>query len=96
LTLVKRYLVSPFFQKIKQERSVLLSLLERGASEQKIIYILEEFTWGEMKGKEVPSQSLAKEVGTVLELLRQNSSCQLFGSMRIWISPGEDKEFLGP
>jgi hypothetical protein len=41
---------------------VLLGILEQGAAEQKIIYILEEFTWGEMEGKEVPCQSLAKEV----------------------------------
>jgi hypothetical protein len=48
-----------------------------------------------MEGKEVPSQSLAKEVGTVLEPLRQNSPGQLLGSMKIWISPGEGKEVLG-
>jgi hypothetical protein len=52
---------------------VLLAILERGAAEQEIIYILEEFTQGETEGKEVPSQSLAKEVGTVPEPLRQNS-----------------------
>jgi hypothetical protein len=34
---------------------VLLAILERGAAEQEIIYILEEFTWGEMEGKEAPS-----------------------------------------
>jgi hypothetical protein len=56
---------------------------------------LEEFTQGDMEGKEVPSQSLAKEFGTALEPLRQNSSGQLLGSMRIWISPGEGKEVLG-
>jgi hypothetical protein len=49
-----------------------------------------------MEGKEVPTQSLAKKVGTVLEPLRQNSPGQLLGSMRIWISPGEGKEILGP
>jgi hypothetical protein len=49
-----------------------------------------------MEGKEVPSQGLAKEVGTVLEPLRQNCPSQLLGSMRIWISPGEGKEVLGP
>jgi hypothetical protein len=52
---------------------VLLAILERGAAEQEVIYILEEFTWGEMEGKEILSQSLVKEVGTVLEPLRQNS-----------------------
>jgi hypothetical protein len=36
-----------------------------------------------MEGKEVPSQSLAKEVETVPETLRQNSPGQLLGSMRI-------------
>jgi hypothetical protein len=49
---------------------VLLAILERGAAEQEIIYILEEFTQGEMEGKEVPSQSLAKAVRTVPEPLR--------------------------
>jgi hypothetical protein len=63
------------------------------SAEQEIIYILEEFTWGEMEGKEVPSQSLAKEVGTVPEPLRHNSPDQLLGSMRIWISPGEGRGF---
>jgi hypothetical protein len=48
-----------------------------------------------MEGKEVPSQSLARDVGTVLEPLRQNSPGQLLGSTRIWISPGEGKEVLG-
>jgi hypothetical protein len=48
----------PFFpRKIKQEGSVLLAILKGGAAEQEIIYILEEFTQGEMEGKEVPSQS---------------------------------------
>jgi hypothetical protein len=73
LNLVRGHPVSLFPQKIKQEGSVLLPILERGAAEHKVIYILEEFTWGEMEGKEVPSQSLAKEVQTVLEPLRQNS-----------------------
>jgi hypothetical protein len=60
----------PFFsQKIEQEGSVLLAIHERGAAEQEVIYILEEFTWGEMEGKEVLSQGLAKEVRTVLEPL---------------------------
>jgi hypothetical protein len=85
-----------FSQKIKQEGSVLLAILERGAAEQEVMYILEEFTRGEMEGKEVPSQSLAKEVETVPEPLRQNSPGQLLGSMRIWISPGEGKMVLGP
>jgi hypothetical protein len=96
LSLVRGYPISLFSQKIKQEDSVLLAILERGAAEQEIIFILEEFTRGEMEGKEVPSQSLAKEVGTVPEPLRQNSPGQLLGSMRIWISPGEGKEVLGP
>jgi hypothetical protein len=39
----------------------LWAILKRGAAEQEAIYILEEFTRGEMEGKEVPSQSLAKE-----------------------------------
>jgi hypothetical protein len=60
-------MVSLFSQKIKQEGIVLLAILEQGAAEQEIIYILEEFTQGEMESKEVPSQSLAKEVGTVPE-----------------------------
>jgi hypothetical protein len=47
-----------------------------------------------MEGKEVPSQSLSKEVGTVPEPLRQNSPSQFLGSMRIWIGPGEGKEVL--
>jgi hypothetical protein len=85
-----------FSQKIKQEGSVLLAILKRGAAEQEVMYILEEFTRGEMEGKEVPSQSLAKEVETVPEPLRQNSPGQLLGSMRIWISPGEGKMVLGP
>jgi hypothetical protein len=74
---------------------VLLAILERGAAEQEVIYVLEEFTGEEMEGKEVPSQSLAKEVGTVPEPLRQNSLGQLLGSMIIWISAGEGKEVLG-
>jgi hypothetical protein len=94
LSLVRGHPVSLFSQKIKQEGSVLLAILKRGAAEQ-IIYILEEFTRGEMEGKEIPSQSLAKELGTVPEPLRQNSPGQLLGSMRIWISPGEGKEVLG-
>jgi hypothetical protein len=49
-----------------------------------------------MEGKEVPIQGLAKEVGTVPEPLRQNSPGQLLGSMRVWVSPGKDKEILGP
>jgi hypothetical protein len=95
LSLVRGHPVSLFSQKIKQKGSVLLSILERGAAEQELIYTPEDFTRGEMEGKEVPSQSLAKEVGTVLEPLRQNSPGQLLGSMRIWISPGEGKEVLG-
>jgi hypothetical protein len=90
LSLVRRHMVSLFSHKIKQK--VLLVILERGAVEQEIIYILEEFTWGEMEGKEVPSQSLAKEVRTIL---RQDSPGQLLGSMRIWVSPGEEKKVLG-
>jgi hypothetical protein len=74
----------PFFpRKIKQEGSVLLAILEQGAAEQEIIYILEEFTWGEMGSKEIHRQSLAKMLGTVPEPLRQNSPGQLLGSMRI-------------
>jgi hypothetical protein len=88
LSFVRGHPVSFFSQKIKQEGSV-LAILKRGATEQ-------EFTWGEMEGKEVLSQSLGKEVGTVPESLRQNSSGQLLGSMRIWISLGEGKEVLGP
>jgi hypothetical protein len=88
-------MVSLFSQKIEQEGSVLLAILERGDAEQEVICILEEFTQGEIEGKEVPSQSLAKEMGTVLEPLRQNSPSQLLGSRRIWISPGEGKEILG-
>jgi hypothetical protein len=84
--------VSLFSQKVKQEGSMLLAILERGAAEQEVIYILEDFTWGEMEGKKVPSQSLAKEVETVLEFLRQNSPGQLLESMRIWISPDEGKD----
>jgi hypothetical protein len=49
-----------------------------------------------MEGKEVPSQSLAKEVGTIPEPLRQHSPGHLFGSMGIFISPGKGKEVLGP
>jgi hypothetical protein len=52
---------------------VLLAILKRGAAEQEVIYILEEFNRGEMEVQEVPSQNLAKEVGTVPEPLRQNS-----------------------
>jgi hypothetical protein len=37
-----------------------------------------------MEGKEVLSQGLAKEVGTVPEPLRQNIPGQLLGSMRVW------------
>jgi hypothetical protein len=74
---------------------VLLAILEGGAAKQEVIYILEEFTQGEMEGKEVPCQSLAKEVRTIPEPLRQDSPGQLLGSMRIWVSPGEGKEVLG-
>jgi hypothetical protein len=95
LSLVRGHPVSLFFQKIEQEGSVLLAVLKGGAAEQEVIYILEEFTRGEMEGEEVPSQSLAKEVGTVPEPLRQNCPGQLLGSMRIWISPCEGKEVLG-
>jgi hypothetical protein len=48
-----------------------------------------------MEGKVVPSQSLAKEVGTVPEPLRQNNLGQLLGITTTWISPGEGKEVLG-
>jgi hypothetical protein len=34
---------------------VLLAILKRGAAEQEVIYILEDFTQGEMEGKEIPS-----------------------------------------
>jgi hypothetical protein len=74
LSFVGGHPVSLFSQKIKQEVSVLLAILEQGAAEQEVIYILEEFTQGLMEGKEVPSQSLAKEVGTVPESMRWNSS----------------------
>jgi hypothetical protein len=74
---------------------VLLAIIEQGAAEQEVIYVLEEFTQEEMEVKEVPSQSLAKEVGTVPEPLRQSSPGQLLGSVRIWVSPGEGKEVLG-
>jgi hypothetical protein len=94
LSLVRGHTVSLFSQKIKQEGIVLWAILKRRAADQ-IIYILEEFTRGEMEGKEVPRQSLAKEVGNVLEPLMQNSPGQLLGSMRIWISPDEGKEILG-
>jgi hypothetical protein len=96
LSLVRGHLVFLFSQKIKQEDGVLLAILEQEAAEQEVTYILQEFTQGEMEGKEVPSQSLAKEVGTVPGPLRQNSPGQLLGSMRIWISSGEGKELLGP
>jgi hypothetical protein len=74
---------------------VLWAILERGAAEQEAIYILEEFTRGEMEGKEVPSQSLAKEVRPILGPLRQDSPSQLLRSMSIWVSPGEGKKVLG-
>jgi hypothetical protein len=67
---------------------MLLAVLKGRTAKQEVIYILEEFTWGEMEGKEVPSQSLAKEV-------RQDSPGQLLGSMSIWVSPGEGKKVLG-
>jgi hypothetical protein len=95
LNLVRGHTISLFPQKIKQDGSVLLAILKRGAVEQEVIYILEEFTQGGMEGKEDPNQSLAKEVGTILEPLRQDSPGQLLGSMRIWVSPGEDKKVLG-
>jgi hypothetical protein len=86
-------MVSLFSQKIKQEGSVLaITLRERGAAKQEVIYILEEFTQGEMKGKEVPSQSLAKEVGTIPESLRQGS---IVGKYEYLVSPGEGKKVLG-
>jgi hypothetical protein len=34
---------------------VLLVVLKGGTAKQEVIYILEEFTQGEMEGKEVPS-----------------------------------------
>jgi hypothetical protein len=43
LSLVRGHPVSLFSQKIKQESSVLLAILERGAAEQEIIYILERW-----------------------------------------------------
>jgi hypothetical protein len=95
LSLVREHLVSLFSQKIKQEGSVLLAILKEGTAKQQVIYILQEFTQGKMEGKEVPSQSLAKEVRIILEPLRQDSSSQLLGSMRIWVSPGEGKKVLG-
>jgi hypothetical protein len=75
--------VSLFSQKIKQGGSVLLAILKRGAAEQEVIYILEEFTWGKMEGKEVPSQSLAREVMTLLEPMRQDSPSHCW---EIWVS----------
>jgi hypothetical protein len=42
LSLVRGHPVSLFSKKIKQGGSVLLAILERGAAEQEIIYILEE------------------------------------------------------
>jgi hypothetical protein len=95
LSFVRGHVVSLFSQKIKQEGSVLLAVLKGGAAEQEVIYILEEFTQGEMEDEEVPSQSLAKEVRTVPEPLKQNSPGKLLGSMGIWVSPGEGKEVLG-
>jgi hypothetical protein len=95
LSLVRGHTVSLFSQKIEQEGSVLLTILERGIAKQEVIYILEEFTRGEMEGKEVPNLSLVKEVGTIPEPLRQNSPGQLLGIIRIWISPCEGKEVLG-
>jgi hypothetical protein len=95
LSLVRGHTVSLFSQKIEQEGSVLLTILERGIAKQEVIYILEEFTRGETEGKEVPSQSLARVVRTILELLRQDSPSQLLGSMSIWVSPDEGKEVLG-
>jgi hypothetical protein len=74
LSFVGGHPVSLFSRKIKQEVSVLLAILEQGAAEQEVIYILEEFTQGVMEGKEVPTQSLSKEMGTVPESLRWNSS----------------------
>jgi hypothetical protein len=41
-------MVSIFSQKIKQEGNVLLAILKRGAAKQEVIYILEEFTQGEI------------------------------------------------
>jgi hypothetical protein len=95
VSLVRGHVLPFFSQKIKQESGVLLAILERGAAKQEVIYILEEFTWGGMEGKEVPSQNLAKEVRTVPEPLRQDSPSQLLGSMNIWVSPGEGKKVLG-
>jgi hypothetical protein len=34
---------------------VFLAILEGGAAKQEVIYILQEFTQGEMEGEEVPS-----------------------------------------
>jgi hypothetical protein len=46
----------PFFPRKLSRRAVwLLAILEKGAAEQEIIYILEEFTQREMEGEEVPS-----------------------------------------
>jgi hypothetical protein len=79
LHLVRGHTVSLFSQKVEQE----------------VIYILEEFTQGEMESKEVPSQSLAKKMGTISEPLRQDSPGQLLGSINFWVSPGEGKKVLG-
>jgi hypothetical protein len=44
-----------------------------------------------MEGEEVPSQSLAKEVRTIPEPLRQDSLGQFLGNMSMCVSPGEGK-----
>jgi hypothetical protein len=52
LSLVREHPVSLFPQKIEQVGSVLLAILEQRAAEEEVIYILEEFTQGEVESKE--------------------------------------------
>jgi hypothetical protein len=63
LSLVRGHTIPLFSQKIEQESSVLLAILERGTAEQEVIYILEEFSQGEMEGKEVPDRAWPKRWG---------------------------------
>jgi hypothetical protein len=70
LSLVRGHAGSLFPQKIKQKGSVLLAILKGGAAKEEVIYILEEFTRGEMEGEEIHSQNLAKKARTIPEPLR--------------------------
>lgn len=50
-----------------------------GATEKEVIYVLEECARTRVKGGEILSQGLAKDMRAVLETQRENSPCELSG-----------------